>query len=125
MRRADTIVSIVDDDAAVRLAMGSLVRSFGWQVRLFESAQAFLHSEYCSGTAMLISDMQMPGMSGIALQDRLLALGQVPPILFVTAFENGALHRQALKNGALGVLGKPVEGRVIGEYLEQVLGNSP
>jgi FixJ family two-component response regulator len=123
MERADAIVSIVDDDAAVRLAMGGLVRSFGWRVCLFESAEAFLRSDRCAATDLLISDMQMPGLSGIALQDHLIAQGRVPPILFVTAFENGATHRQALKNGAIAVLGKPVEGRVIGEYLEQVLGS--
>ena len=69
------IVSIVDDDAAVRLATASLIRSFGWDVNDFASAEAYLNSGRVNQTSFLISDIRMPGMSGIELHDCLLKQG--------------------------------------------------
>src|SRR5262245_57496995 len=103
------IVSIVDDDEAVRLATESLVRSFGRHTRLFASAEDFLQSGYIAETACLISDIRMPGMSGVAMQDRILALGYAVPTIFITAYPAADLKARALANGALAVLDKPVD----------------
>jgi FixJ family two-component response regulator len=76
------VISVVDDDESVRLAMSSLVRSLGYQVREFASAEAFLASPLRHETACLIADVQMPGMSGLDLQDALLARNEVVPMIF-------------------------------------------
>jgi CheY-like chemotaxis protein len=80
------IISIVDDDESVRAAMSSLIRSLGYEAREFDSAEAFLASPHRHDTACLIADVHMPGMSGLDLQDVLLAGERVLPIIFITAF---------------------------------------
>lgn len=116
------IVSIVDDDEAVRLATASLVRSLGRRTRLFASAEDFLRSGHIAETACLISDVRMPGMSGVAMQDRILALGYAVPMIFITAFPATDLKAKALANGALAVLDKPVDPDAISHWLSVALG---
>ncbi len=117
----DHIASIVDDDEAVRVATASLVRSFGWQVHVFASAEAFLHSGPIEGTSCLISDVQMPNMSGIEMHDRLLELGCAPPTIFITAFPTVALQAKSEKNGALAFLEKPIDAEAMERYLNLAL----
>ncbi|WP_407935834.1 response regulator transcription factor [Cupriavidus necator] len=107
----------MDDDEAVRLATASLVRSLGRPARLFASAEEFLESGHIAHTSCLISDVMMPGMSGLAMHDRILALGYAPPTIFITAFPAADLKAQALANGALAVLDKPVKADVIAYWL--------
>ena len=95
------IVSIVDDDASVRAAMESLVRSLGFVAFAFESAEDFLRSPRVDDSACLITDVQMPGMSGLDLQDRLIAQGSRIPIIFITAFPETAIRSRAEAGGAL------------------------
>lgn len=115
------IVSIVDDDEAARLATESLVRSFGWRTCLFASAEEFLQSGQIAETACLVSDIMMPGMSGVAMYDRILALGYAPPTIFITAFPTADLKAKALANGALAVLDKPVDVDAIAHWLSVAL----
>src|SRR3954451_21934637 len=82
--KAIPIISIVDDDDGVREATASLVRSLGYRASTFASADEFLKSEQVSNTSCLITDVRMPGMSGIDLQDRLIADGHRIPIIFIT-----------------------------------------
>jgi FixJ family two-component response regulator len=107
----------VDDDEAVRLATASLVRSLGRPARLFASAEEFLESGHIAHTSCLISDVMMPGMSGLAMHDRILALGYAPPTIFITAFPEADLKAHALANGALAVLDKPVKADAIAYWL--------
>lgn len=81
-------ISIVDDDESGRIALGSLVRSLGCEPSLFSSAEEFLASAKSHDTACLISDVQMPGMSGLELQCELIKKGQNIPIIFITAWCN-------------------------------------
>ena len=81
-----TVISIVDDDASFRRATERLVRSLGHAVAAFASAEEFLKSGCLRDTTCLISDVQMPGMSGLELQNRLLALGVRLPVIFITAY---------------------------------------
>ena len=111
------VVSIVDDDEAARRATGNLVRSFGRHTRLFASAEEFLRSGHLASTSCLISDVMMPGMSGVEMYDRILALGYAPPTIFVTAFPSANLKAKALANGALAVLHKPVDPDTIAHWL--------
>lgn len=114
-------VSIVDDDESVRLATASLVRSLGRPARLFASAEEFLASGHIAETSFLISDVMMPGMSGIAMHDRILALGYAPPTIFITAFPGDDLKARAVANGALAVLDKPIDADAIAHWLSTAL----
>ncbi len=111
------IVSIVDDDEAVRLATSSLVRSFGRATCLFATAEEFLRSGQIAVTSFLISDVMLPGMSGFEIHDRILELGYSPPTIFITAFPSADLEAKARSNGALAVLEKPVDPGVIAHWL--------
>jgi FixJ family two-component response regulator len=118
------IISIVDDDESVRAAMSSLVRSLGYQVCEFDSAEAFLASPRRQDTACLIADVHMPGMSGLDLQDVLLAREQVVPIIFITAFPADSLRQRAEAAGAAGFFSKPVDSQMIIRCLDAALGSS-
>ncbi|MFM0150804.1 response regulator [Paraburkholderia sp. RL18-085-BIA-A] len=117
------VVSIVDDDSAVRVALGSLIRSLGWQVRLYESAEEFLSSGQVAHTSCLISDIRMPGMSGIEMHERLRAHGNAPPTIFISAYPTPALQAKAASNGALVLLQKPYQAAALTHWLSVALGN--
>ena len=104
------IVSIIDDDASVRIAMEGLVRSAGLVAFMFESAEDFLRSPRVDDSACLITDVQMPGMSGLDLQDRLIAQGSRIPIIFITAYPEQDIRRRAQAAGAIAFLEKPFDG---------------
>jgi FixJ family two-component response regulator len=115
------IVSIVDDDASVRAAMQSLLRSLGFVAFVFESAEEFLRSPRVGDSSCLISDVQMPGMSGLDLQDCLIAQGTDIPTIFITAFPEQSIRSRAHASGAIGLLEKPFEGRTMIELIRQAL----
>jgi FixJ family two-component response regulator len=101
------VIAIVDDDESFRRATTSFVRSLGYGTAAFDSAEAFLKSDRVSETDCLITDVQMPGMTGIELQGRLIAQGHSLPIIFITAFPEIKVRTQALAAGAVGFLSKP------------------
>jgi len=115
------VISIVDDDASFRRATARLVRSLGHSVAAFSSAEEFLKSDRIHDTACLISDVQMPGMSGIELQNRLLAKGFRLPVIFITAYPESRAREQALASGALGFLNKPFNEDKLIACLDQAL----
>ena len=100
------LIAIVDDDDSVCEAMQGLVEAFGFAAEAFSSAEEFLHSERLNDTACLITDVQLPGMSGFQLQSHLSASGSRIPIIMTTAFP--ADDRRALADGAICFLRKPV-----------------
>jgi FixJ family two-component response regulator len=114
-------ISIIDDDASVRVAMDSLVRSLGFLAFAFESAEDFLASPRVGDSACLIADVQMPGMSGLDLQDRLVERGSGVPIILITAFPEPVVRSRAEAGGALGLLEKPFCGRAMIALLRQAL----
>ena len=101
------MIAIVDDDEPVRVAMKSFVRSLGYHASTFGSAEEFLNSEQVDDTSFLITDLHMPGLSGLDLQDRLLAQGHHIPIIFLTAYPEENVRIRAMKAGAVGFLSKP------------------
>ena len=115
------VVSIVDDDESMRLALRDLLRSGGLRVETFESAEDFLRSGRIAGTSCLISDVMMPGMTGIEMHERIVELGYAPPTIFITAFPAADLKAKALANGALAVLDKPVDADAIAQWLRVAL----
>jgi len=115
------MISIVDDDAAGREATQVLVRSLGYDAMTFASAEDFLRSERVRDTSCLITDVQMPGLSGIELQSLLLARGHRTPIIFVTAFPEERTRARALQAGAVGFLRKPLDEEHLIDCLDQAL----
>ena len=108
------MIAIVDDDAVVRGAMKSLMRSLGYDASAFGSAEEFLDSEQINRTSCLITDLHMPGLSGTDLQDRLIADGHRFPIIFLTAYPDEDVRMRAMKAGAVGFLSKPCnEGHLL------------
>jgi FixJ family two-component response regulator len=79
------VVSVIDDDQAIRVALGSLIRSLGLQVRAYASAEAFLALRDAETTSCLICDIRMSGMSGVDMHERLRKQNKAPPTIFVTA----------------------------------------
>jgi FixJ family two-component response regulator len=102
------MISIVDDDESVREATNALVRSLGYAAATFASAEEFLSSDRVHATSCVIADVQMPGLSGIDLQQRLLDQGLQVPILFVTAYPDERTRQRALDAGAVDYLSKPL-----------------
>jgi FixJ family two-component response regulator len=118
------VISIVDDDESFRQATASLIRSIGYATAAFASAEEFLQSDHVHDTACLISDVQMPGMSGIELQNRLIARGHRLPVIFITAFPEEKVRRRALEAGALCFLSKPFSDEKLISCLDQALADA-
>lgn len=112
------LVAIIDDDASVRATADSLVRSFGYVVHTFASAEEFLRSNRLDDFSCVIADVQMPGMSGVELQDHLRTQGYRVPFIFFTAFPDERIRVQALAAGAICYLTKPFDGDSLIECLQ-------
>lgn len=115
------VISIVEDDAAVRAATENLVKSLGFDVYAFASAQEFLQSHREAETACLISDVQMPNMSGVELQASLANRGFRIPTIFMTAFPDESVRRRAMDAGAVGFLHKPFNGKVLIQFIQDAI----
>ncbi|WP_312517696.1 response regulator transcription factor [Massilia sp.] len=114
-------ISIIDDDESVRQALGSLVRSLGFAAALFGSAEHFIAAGAVADSAVVVTDVQMPGMTGIDLQERLRREGHTVPMIFITAFPEEALRKRAFAAGACCFLGKPFDGDVMIRCIEAAL----
>jgi FixJ family two-component response regulator len=101
------IVFVVDDDASVRPAMESLIRSVGLRVKSFASAHDFLRYERPDAPACLVLDVRLPGLSGLDLQKELASSGNRIPIIFITGHGDIPMSVQAMKRGAIEFLTKP------------------
>ena len=109
MKTDRPVVMIVDDDELMRRSARRLIRTYGLAVDTFASAEEFLASGRLQETGCLVLDIQMPGLNGLELQNRLIDLGFRIPIIFITAFTDDATRDQAMKAGALCFLVKPFE----------------
>lgn len=115
------MISIVDDDESVREATKGLVRSLGYATATFASAEEYLRSDRVRDTSCLITDVQMPGMTGVELQDRLIASGKRTPVIFITAFPEENIRTRVLEAGAFGYLSKPFNDECLIECLDEAL----
>ena len=102
------IIAIVDDDAPLREALGSVLKAAGFSIETFASAEEFLDSPHRQKIACLLLDVRLPGMSGIELQRRLIEAKERLPIIFVTAHGDASLRELVMQAGAAGFLNKPV-----------------
>jgi FixJ family two-component response regulator len=101
------LISIVDDDDALRNSLDDLIRSIGFRTQGFPSAEAFLSSNKAHDTTCLILDVRMPGMNGLDLQRRIIAAGWRIPIIFITSHADDVARARALDAGAVAFLYKP------------------
>jgi FixJ family two-component response regulator len=108
------IISVIDDDASVRAALNNLLKSLGYVVYVFPSAEDFLQSAQLNDSWCVIADVRMPAMSGVELQSRLRAQGSRLPFVFITAVPEDSARARALEDGAICFLTKPFdEGTLI------------
>ena len=111
-----TLVSIIDDDQPFRESLRKLVRLFGYTVEVFPSAADFLASRHLPETDCLVTDVHMPGMTGVELRRHLVDTGHAIPTILVTAYPDEVVRDQALKDGVVCYLSKPLD-----DDLEQCL----
>ena len=116
-----TKIAIVDDGSAVREATTLLVRSLGYHASTFGSADEFLKSEQVHDTSCLITNLEMPGLNGIELQDWLIAHGHRIPIIFITANPDENVRIRAIKAGAVAFLIKPINCHHLIDHVEKAL----
>ncbi len=104
--------------------MSSLVRSLGYQSCVFRCAEEFLTSPQLNDTSCVIADVQMPGMSGMELQDALAVRRPHIPVIFITAFPEERIRKRAEAGGAVAFFSKPVDGHALIECLDAALRSS-
>ena len=101
------VIAIVDDDESVRAALTSLIRSLGYAAVAFGCAEDLLKSRRRRSVSCVVADVQMPGMTGVELHDRLVASGEPIPTILITAFPDERARKRALQAGVIGYLTKP------------------
>jgi FixJ family two-component response regulator len=117
-----SLISIVDDDQQMRDSMRQLVKSFGFAVATFPSAMAFLQSPEIEGTACLIADVQMPGMTGDELYRRLIGDGRTIPTILVTAYPSDRVRARSLSDGVVCYIHKPFDQNKLMDCVRKALG---
>jgi two-component system response regulator FixJ len=120
----ELVIAIIDDEASVREAAESLLRSAGYRTQCFASAEDFLQSAGLRSAGCLVLDMKLPGMSGLQLQQQVRRLHPDLPVIFITASDdpNGILRKQALQSGALAFLRKPFLEQELLSAIQSIVG---
>ena len=113
----DDLISIIDDDALARDGIRELVESLGYKAVSFRSAEHFLASGAITETTCLITDLEMPGLSGLELQEALRSQGHRTPVILMTAYPNESHRNRAINGGAVGFLSKPFDDASLIECL--------
>jgi FixJ family two-component response regulator len=118
------LISIVDDDDAIRNSLDDLIRSIGFRTEGFPSAEAFLSSNQGKETACLILDVRMPGMNGLDLQRQIVAANWRIPIIFITSHADNDARARALEAGAVAFLYKPFREEELLDAIDAALNHS-
>ena len=121
LRQAEAVIAIVDDDASVQRGLQRLIRSAGWKVETFASAQEFLARSRTELPNCVLLDLQLPGLSGLDLQKRMAEVGLEIPIVFLTGHGNIPVSVQAMKAGAVQFLTKPVDEQELLQAIEEAV----
>lgn len=117
------LIAIIDDDESVRSALATLVASFGYGLRAYDSAAGFLASDLVGSCHCVISDISMPGMSGFELTRYLRLKGDSTPVILITARCGPTIIAQAEASGAQSLLKKPFGAKQLIESLKRALGS--
>jgi FixJ family two-component response regulator len=115
------VVFVVDDDASMRGALESLLKSVGHEVRLFASAPEFMQAKLTDAPGCLVLDVRLPGMSGLAFQQELAKAGVTLPIIFITGHGDVPMSVRAMKAGAAEFLIKPFDDQVLLDAVHSAL----
>ncbi|MBY3259595.1 response regulator [Rhizobium laguerreae] len=115
------LIAIVDNDESMRDALKGLMRSMGFDGETFSSADDFLMSPHIRRTACLVTDINMPGMSGLDLHRRLVALGKSIPTILITAFPEKNMGASALGADVVCCLTKPFNGQILLDCIRSAL----
>jgi FixJ family two-component response regulator len=121
MPESKAIVFVVDDDVSMREALESLIRSAGFRVETFASAQDFLARRRADGPACLVLDVRLPGLSGLDLQKRIVEANREIPIVFITGHGDVPTSVRAMKAGAVEFLIKPFSDRDLLDAIQQAI----
>jgi FixJ family two-component response regulator len=119
------VIAIVDDDHSVREALTSLVRSLGYAAIAFECAEDLLKSKRRRSVACVIADVQMPGMTGVELHQRLSASAEPIPTVLITAYPDDGARERALSAGVIGYLSKPFDENDLLACVRSALATGP
>lgn len=117
------VIAIVDDDVSIRVALGRLTRSLGYPAQVFPAAEPLLASLTDAAFGLVITDVQMPTISGLDLLRILSERAPDLPVLVMTAYPSAATHARALALGAVACLAKPFEAEQFETCLKQALGD--
>ena len=117
----EALVFVVDDDASMREALSSLIRSAGLRVSTFSSAKEYLLQEPPKVPACLVLDVRLPGMSGLELQRELTAASKAIPIIFITGHGDIPMSVRAMKAGAVEFLAKPFRDKDLLDAIKQAI----
>jgi FixJ family two-component response regulator len=120
-REKEKMVAVIEDDESYRRALHRLLKSAGFSVQSFVSAEDFLNSGWQHETGCLISDIRMPGMSGLDLQVKLNADHCPIPTIFITAHGDEDVRLQAMRGGAVKFMVKPFDGAILLESVRVAL----
>jgi FixJ family two-component response regulator len=115
------MIAVVDDDASIRTAVDSLLRSRGYLVSTFQSAEALLECPELARLSCVITDVRMPAIGGIQLQTILRGRGRTVPFIFVTAFPEPRVRTEAINGGAVCFLEKPFDAPTLLRCVERAL----
>jgi len=121
---ARSLISVVDDDQSIRDSTRTLLRSAGYEVATFESAELFLKSHTLPETRCLVLDIRLPGMSGLELQRQVSLAHSSVPVIFVTAHDDKAYRKLATDAGASEVFQKPFSANAFLTAVNMALNNS-
>src|SRR5216683_3327229 len=117
----EPLISIVDDDKAVRDALQRLLQAYGFATAVFDSAEQFLNRANAHSAGCLILDVRMPGMTGLALHDYLISTGCRIPTILITACPTSGERRRAIASGVTSYLAKPLSEQVLLDTIREVL----
>jgi FixJ family two-component response regulator len=117
------MISIIDDDDAMRDMLVSLVRSLRYEARAFASPEEFLASAGFEAFTCVITDIHMPGMNGFEFKERLDTRKASLPVIMITALAEPDLEKKAISSGAIGLLRKPFDVETLHGYIEKALGS--
>src|ERR1700735_2104156 len=121
MKEAESIVFVVDDDAAVRDSVQRLIASVGLRVETFGSTREFLDSKRPEAPSCLVLDVRLPGASGLELQRDLTAANVHIPIIFITGHADVPMTVRAMKAGAVEFLTKPFRGQELLDAIQEAI----
>ena|SRR6266446_4543932 len=117
----EPLISIVDDDKAVRDALQRLLQAYGFATAVFASAEQFLSRAEAQSASCLILDVRMPGMTGLALHDYLISAGCRIPTILITACPTSGERRRAIASGVVSYLAKPLSEQALLDTIREVL----